>query len=309
VDANLDAWMSDLDQTPAHHQEWAENPAGILTVYSKRLVLAWIVLAWIVLSGCERAGKPAAFSSPELRVSALHHRAECVIDDGLVGCRGDGDRGVLGDGRAEPTTSSFRRVEPIRQATALAISASAIFACAVSHEQLWCWGDNQGGVLGRPTRPGVDARPTVVPGLPPVRKVAAGLDHVCALSVDAVTYCWGVNSVGEVADPRTEPRMTIDTPVQVAVPGEVRDLFLTFAQSCAVTRDDSVYCWGGSVPGASGPTTAMSPTHVAAGARALPRTVELGRACVDTRDGDVCWSNADEETLRHYQEPHLQRRR
>jgi alpha-tubulin suppressor-like RCC1 family protein len=91
----------------------------------------------------------------------------------------------------------------------------------------------------------------------------AGLFHNCALTRDAVAYCWGQNTDGELGDGTTQdapvPRKVVTNRRFIAIaaggnavvakPGDVS----TWGFTCGVTTDDaSVLCWGDNRHGALG---------------------------------------------------------
>lgn len=271
------------------------------------------LLAIAVVSACGEGASPDP-AKPDIRVEAERGRAECVVSKGLVFCRGDGSRGILGTGSVIEHSDRFHRIEPIRTASSLALSLSAVFACAVVSNEVWCWGDNVSGALGRLEAVRYDggpesiARAQRVGMLPPSQQVALGQVHACSLSTSGAVHCWGANSTGQVLDPRVEPRLEVVPPVLVPLPARAAQLALGWDQSCALLTNNDVVCWGGSVPGVAGPGPAYAPTVVARDAIGLPR-VAHERTCVTTRTGEVCWLHADLEISRRYFEPYVSRAR
>lgn len=282
----------------------------------RTLVVVASTLAVVVATGCERARGVPDSTQPTIEVRAVDGRAECHVTGGEVFGRGDGSRGLLGTGTAIEDDDRFRRIEPLRNVTALDIAKFATFACAVAKGEVWCWGDNVAGTLGRVDAPLYDgstdsiSKPRRVEGVPESRMVVLGLVHACSLGRSGSVHCWGLNAAGEVIDPRREPRFAVTPPVEVPVPRRTDDLFLSPVQSCALTAGGEVHCWGGSVPGPTGPSPAFVPTLVARDALERPRDPDGGgRSCVKTKGGEVCWDYAVDEVLRLYQEPHLARQK
>ncbi len=267
------------------------------------------------LASCERARVGSDPAGQTVHIRIQNGRAECNVTDGKVFCRGDGSRGLLGTGTSIEHSADFRHVEPLRDVTALAVSEGAVFACAVTKGDVWCWGDNVSGTLGRSDATAYDGSPRSISkpqpvALPPSRRVAIGVTHACSLSTTGTVHCWGMNAVGEVLDPRVEPRIGVAPPVEVPVPSGVTDLFLTTLQSCVLTDRREVHCWGGSVGGPDGSKPAFAPTLVARDALELPRDLGGdGRSCVKTKSGDVCWDYAVDEVIGLYQEPHIVRQK
>ena len=72
--------------------------------------------------------------------------------------------------------------------------------------QLWCWGDNRYGQLGRPPSVPSPRRPTLMPTLDgPVSLASAGWLHTCTIPVGQPFVCWGNDEVGELGDGAPSP--------------------------------------------------------------------------------------------------------
>jgi alpha-tubulin suppressor-like RCC1 family protein/uncharacterized protein YjdB len=81
---------------------------------------------------------------------------------------------------------------------------------------VWCWGANRYGQLGTSTTGG-STRPVPAGGAlraaeVRVAGVATGLGgHTCAIAADRLTtYCWGVNSAGQLGNGTTTPEGTVN---------------------------------------------------------------------------------------------------
>jgi hypothetical protein len=89
----------------------------------------------------------------------------------------------------------------ILQSGAVAIAAGGNFSLCIDQQgQVLAWGDNSCGQLGDGTTES-HARPAPVPGLTQVVDLAAGSNHVLALSVASgyrQLYVWGDNSLGQL---------------------------------------------------------------------------------------------------------------
>jgi len=114
---------------------------------------------------------------------------------------------------------------------------------------LWAWGANEAGQLGlgdlRP-RP----LPARVPGLPPLRAVAAGAAHSLALARDGTVWAWGANEAGQLGLGDLRPR-----PLPARVPG-LAGIVAVAAQgevSEALAADGTLWRWGRRPDGSPGP--------------------------------------------------------
>jgi alpha-tubulin suppressor-like RCC1 family protein len=174
-----------------------------------------------------------------------------LLLDGTPLCWGDNNvYGQLGDGTRAP------HAEPapvLGLHDVKAISAGALHACALLGDgSVECWGDNQGGKLGRGTSGGYHPTPAPVVGLTGAVEIAAGSDHSCARGASGWMRCWGSNSGGKLGDGTLAgaPQPTtvlIDRVVQMAVGHH---------HTCAV-RDDTLWCWGHNAEGALGDGTTV----------------------------------------------------
>ena len=169
-----------------------------------------------------------------------------------------------------------------------AITANESYTCALTDGGgVKCWGSNQYGQLGNGSK--VDSTEAVdVSGLASgVSAIATGAYHACALTGGGGVKCWGLNDHGQLGSDSTSY-----SPVPVDVAGLTSGVSAIAAggyQSCAVTTDGGVKCWGGDVGGrphegslpvvVTGLTSGMS--AVAAG---------TGHTCALTVAGGVkCW--------------------
>lgn len=115
-----------------------------------------------------------------------------------------------------------------------AVANGADHTCAAVESEVRCWGHEPGG-LAVP----IDGdRSYLVPG---ARRVAAAVDHVCAVTDAGEVWCWGKNDHGQLGDGSyrwsTEPvRAELGEPASSVAVGA--------RHSCALTRTGGVRCWG-----------------------------------------------------------------
>jgi alpha-tubulin suppressor-like RCC1 family protein len=115
---------------------------------------------------------------------------------------------------------------------------------------LHCWGFNSYGQLGDGTT-NSSALPSSVAGVnDPVRDVATGLWHSCAILINGAVKCWGFN-VGQLGDGSTTPDRLAPVTV-VGLNGTPAKLSVGYIHSCALSAAGGVQCWGSSAYGMLG---------------------------------------------------------
>lgn len=65
--------------------------------------------------------------------------------------------------------------------------------------------------------------------------------HSCGEAPGNITYCWGLNTKGQVGDGTTTRRLT---PVTVAGSHAFSQVSAGMGHTCGVTPQGKVYCWG-----------------------------------------------------------------
>lgn len=96
----------------------------------------------------------------------------------------------------------------------------------------------------------------------PVRFVAPGSNHGCALAANGKAYCWGKNSMGQLGTGVWSPDSTasggeaIRRPVAVAG-GPFVQLSVGEMLTCGITPRGAIYCWGYGQSGTTGDTAVM----------------------------------------------------
>lgn len=136
----------------------------------------------------------------------------------------------------------------------------------------------------------------------PLQKVAAvtaGGAHTCALLLDATAKCWGHNVIGQLGNETVEE--ISPTPVVVGGISNVKAIAAGYAQTCVITSDDKVKCFGFDIRRNESDLKAMDartarklfsrPTELEGISDA--RAISTGRwlhICVILSDGKVkCW--------------------
>ena len=109
-----------------------------------------------------------------------------------------------------------------------AVSGGALFTCGITTaDATFCWGLGQNGQLGTDnveTCADPDTGSSVVCALDPravqgglaFGLVSAGNQHTCGIALDAIAYCWGLNSKGQLGNGTSGDTELSVQPVRVA---------------------------------------------------------------------------------------------
>jgi alpha-tubulin suppressor-like RCC1 family protein len=117
----------------------------------------------------------------------------CVrLRDGGVHCRGDNDRGQLGDGTTRPRTD-FHELASIRSARRLRLSG---WGCALDRSEVWCWGTPGPSFGGPGPRSPIESHRLE---LDAARLFASG-DSTCVVQRSGTIRCLGIRSAGGMED-------------------------------------------------------------------------------------------------------------
>jgi hypothetical protein len=128
--------------------------------------------------------------------------------------------------------------------------------------------------------------------------------HSCASTIEGEVYCWGLNSQGQLgADAAASPCVDESRPCS-AKPLSVRGLsgvvnIATFQdQTCAVTREGEVYCWGANTLKWRGEPQGEVVSRVPGLADVQKVAMGLLFACALDQQGRVwCWGKDDQGQL------------
>jgi alpha-tubulin suppressor-like RCC1 family protein len=141
----------------------------------------------------------------------------------------------------------------------VALGAGTDFTCLLdSSGEVRCWGRNDVGQLGRgssdtlahPVAARVELRGAAV-------ALSVGRDHACALLADHSAACWGDDRMSE-SGATTKPEQCDDVglvvpcrtrPVRVAGDAHFRSIAAGFRESCGISIERRVLCWGAFVDG------------------------------------------------------------
>jgi len=193
-------------------------------------------------------------SSAVIAIVAGSFHTCALLSTGSVQCWGWNELGQLGDGTVVKRLSPVAVVGLSGVAT---IAAGQRQTCAVTTAgAMHCWGFNGFGQLGDGTTTQRNA-PVAVTGLTSgVKAIASGGDHTCAVTSAGGVQCFGDNGAGQLGDGTVMRRLT---PVDVSgLSSGVAILGLPNSggpQSCSISTDGSIRCWGTNSKGQLGDGT------------------------------------------------------
>ena len=162
---------------------------------------------------------------------------------GASWCWGYNGNGQLGD------NTTTQRLTPVAVqqggVTFTSITAGHYHTCGLTGVgAAYCWGYNGAGQLGDNTTTQRLTPVAVQQGGSTFASITAGYYHTCGLTGAGATWCWGLNSYGQLGDNTTTDR---HTPVAV-VGGLSWSAVVTSEDSvhtCAVKASSQlIYCWG-----------------------------------------------------------------
>ena len=194
--------------------------------------------------GPELVEFPTTPHAVELAVGRHH---QCILDDNSdIYCWGRNNNGQLGLGNYTSYVRTPTKVDLPSNLVPVSVQARSDFTCMLTTERsVYCWGQN-GGHLGDGTTDNKN-RPSQVllPFTDKASVLSVGYRHSCVLSVDANPYCWGNNNYGQLGTKSTwsSPSEHL-VPIQIDVFGDVIDIEVGYEHTCALTRTQSIVCWG-----------------------------------------------------------------
>ena len=211
---------------------------------------------------------------------------------GAAWCWGQNDEGQAGDGTFVPRS---KPVAVLGGLTFVSISAGHAHSCGVTADGgAYCWGDNSHGQLG-------DARESTNKSAVPVRvrsdetfeQVIAGYYETCGTTTSSETYCWGLNTEGQIGDAtivdRREPARVVGTRTYAYVaPG---DRFV-----CGLSNS-TTWCWGANRRGELGDNAGPDGSVVPLVVSGLPMlniiATSSGESTVGGAESYGCGARAD----------------
>lgn len=208
--------------------------------------------------GCSAACKPEVVA-----IDAGGSHACGLFGDGRLKCWGDNSAGQLGvdataygnrDAVLGNAAGEMGASLPVVLVGVSAFSLHGRSTCAVSGEQLYCWGANLNGFIrGSPTSD--VAAPLRVDVGAAVKAVAVTEEHGCVLTTGNTVRCWGNNTDGQLATGNETPIYPVSgvaAAVTIDLGATAKAVAAGGRRSCALLANDTLKCWGDNFNGALG---------------------------------------------------------
>lgn len=241
----------------------------------------------------------------DVRALAGGRQHMCALTGtGAVYCWGLNGSGELGNGTT--TDSAAPVVVAGLPGPAIAVSAGTSHSCAVlATGDVWCWGGNRSGVLGRSTT-NLEANPPgpITYASPNAIAVESGARHACAVRANGGVLCWGANGSGELGIGAAGPT---SLPVLVSGISDAKEVHAHgYASACgtgetcgytfAVRANGTVmsWGWGSRLLGRGAQTSAVVTPTAIPGMTGIARLgLGLDRVCAIASAGTAtCWGAA-----------------
>src|SRR3982751_2885441 len=194
-------------------------------------------------------------SGPSLALGAKH---ACIRLDSTQGvyCWGANNVGQAGVDPAQAmfyfhTTNLVFAQNTGWPSSTLRVSAHGDFTCGdKTNGTVECFGDNSSGQLGLTNTTLSSAfAPKLIGAGKQLQGVSAGVQHACALDPTGNAWCWGDNNHGQLGagiDPSVPTSSATPLPVKFdyVAPVTFRAIAAGKYHTCAIGKDNHIYCWG-----------------------------------------------------------------
>ena len=268
--------------TDGHAQCWGYNGDGQIGDYTSGN-----------LRPLPRQVGSASFTVGTLAASTDH---TCSTIAGEVSCWGDNSHGKLGDGttiaKSEPVAVKLLGNTYVVNGQ---LSLGVDHSCAITDQDVQCWGANYHGQLGDGSGNGsltpvsVDLQNAAV-----ASRIDSGAYHSCVVTTAQKVQCWGENSSGQlgVGGSPTSPQE-----VPLANGALAASVSAASSHSCALSPSGHIQCWGNNYDGKLGigsldDSSAYGPTPIDAPASLVFTSLSIGEvhSCAVSSAGEVwCW--------------------
>ena len=155
-------------------------------------------------------------------------------------CWGSNGSGQLGDGT---TTGSNTPKEVDTALLFKSLASGKSHTCGIATDgKAYCWGSNNDGELGDGTKED-SLNPVSVVTTLNFQVITCGQNHTCGLTSEGSVYCWGRNSKGQLGNGESGNDDVL-LPVKILSDEVFQDIGTRSDDTCGLTVDGDIYCWG-----------------------------------------------------------------
>jgi cysteine-rich repeat protein len=274
---------------------------------------------WIGDDEVPAAAGDVDLGHPVKQITAGKYHTCALLETGAVRCWGDsyygqlgyGNTDTIGDDEAPAVAGDVKIGGTVKQ-----LAAGGLHTCALLDTgTVRCWGLGEDGQLGYGNTESIGdnevpaaAGDVKVGG--PIKQLAAGGGHTCALMETGTVRCWGWGKHGQLGYGHTENIGDRSHPASlfgVDLGGVVAQLAAGANHTCALKMTGAVYCWGSGQHGQLGYASTKSigddedpaaSGNVEVGEPVKQIAAGHSHTCALSRAGAVrCWGRAQEGQL------------
>jgi alpha-tubulin suppressor-like RCC1 family protein/predicted peptidase len=185
-----------------------------------------------------------------VQIEAGIRTAAAIREDGSVFCWGDGEYGQIGNGRARhgPGTKLAEQVlcPGANEGFLTGVQSLALgrcFTAALKNGDLYNWGLNKHGELGRGNRKMV-LMPSAVTTIGGIKKITTGMHHTLALKTDGTVWSWGYNKLMGKGVLGTGETGSSAMPLRIDSLKNIREIYSGLNHNFAIQEDGYIFAWG-----------------------------------------------------------------
>jgi len=241
---------------------WGDNFAG---------QLGTATTSTCVFSSCSLVPVPVTCPAGEIckfRSLAAGGDHTCAVDtNGKAWCWGE-DGPATGPSSFGTLPKHAHRPIPATTGTGgkvdfVAIDTNFGHTCALSAAQdVFCWGDNSTGQVGRPTNEFIFTLQATQAGSNKYKSVVTGTGHSCAIQVNGLLDCWGDNSKFQLTGNANAAKfITVNSKIPLLNGKTVTRVAAGDVSTCAENSDNNTICWG--KPARNAPASTVNPGFIA----------------------------------------------
>jgi len=216
--------------------------------------MRWITLA-VLLIGAPLLARSVAAQTPAITQIAAAQHILVLGSDGSVAAAGENRSGQLGRPKVAGRFLPAARVDLPGKAVQVAAGQAEASYALLEDGTVWAWGLGEANNLGvRLTGARERHTPAQVPGLAGVARIVASGASAMAIMRDGSVRAWGDMPIQLTGGTRVFPGVA--PPIVIAGLANVTDIAGGPSGGYALTREGTVYAWGGNLKGELGTGTA-----------------------------------------------------